>query len=402
VRKRLLVAVAFACLIGAAIAAISTSQYVRIQKQGLEEKSFCAISEVIDCDIASASSYATLWGIPTAWLGLVSYLLIGGMALFGAVSKKERRATVTIAWFMSIFAVLYSIRMAYILVSVLGVVCLECVGMYLINILVLIGLWAALKVRIKDLGRFFANYIKAVFGKSSELGFKPNVMSHGILILAVFAVGWLVVNDITGKSRDMSISTKEMVGAHYEQSLYAIEPASTWPVWGNPNGRVSIIEFSDFECPFCRLAAFNIRPYIHEFKKDVRVYFVNYPLDQSCNPYMQGPMHQKACMAAFAVECANERGDFWGFHDDVFRLKRNLSRDAITGLAVKRGWNADDFAACMDSEMTKARVLEDIEIARKMHISGTPTIIINGRKLKYWRDPAFIRAVIKEELKKGS
>lgn len=401
-RKKLLVAVAFACLIGAAIAAVSTSQYVRIQKQGLEEKSFCAISETIDCDIASASSYGTLWGVPIAWLGLLSYLLIGGMALFGAVSKKERRSTVTMAWFMSIFAILYSIRLAHALVFVLEVTCLECLGMYAVNIFVLIALWAALNIRLKDVPKFIAGYLRAVVGKHPGPGFQPKLVTHVIVIIAVYAVGLLIMNDIMGKGGAEQVSLKEKVGAHYEQSLYAIEPDATWPVWGNPDGKVTIIEFSDFECPFCRLAAFNVRPYLQEFKKDVAFYFVNYPLDNSCNPYMQGPMHQKACMAAEATLCAQDRGDFWDFHDDLFRLKRNLNRGSIIGLAKKRGWDEADFAACLDSDDTKRRVVEQIDAGRRIHISGTPTIIINGRKLKFWRDPDYLRAVIKRELRKGS
>jgi protein-disulfide isomerase/uncharacterized membrane protein len=400
VKKRLLIAVVLACLIGAIIAIISTSQYMRIERQGLEEKSFCAISAVIDCDIATASSYSSLAGIPIAWWGLLTYLLMGVMTAVGAFSKKEQKATLSVAWFLSLAAVFYSIRMAYALVHILGVLCLECIGMYLVNIFVAFGLWKALGIPFKQISQFFMNYIKAVFQRPSDLGFQPKLVTHAVIILITFIFGWGIMYNVMAQGPER-ISLKEKINAHYMQSLYAIEPDAQWPVWGNPEGKISIIEFSDFQCPFCRLAAFNIRPYLHEFKNDVRYFFVNYPLDQSCNPNLDQPMHQKACMAAYAAKCAQDRGDFWGFHDDLFRHQRRLSEETILKFAQDRKWNTADFQTCMNSEETKKRILEDIETAKRFYISGTPSIIIDGRKLKFWRDRDFLQAVVEEEIKKA-
>jgi len=390
-----------ACVVGALIAAVSTAQHLRIEREGLEKKSFCAISEVIDCDIVNASSYSTFWGIPVAWWGFMTYLVIGGMAAFGAFSKKERKATVSIAWFISIASVLYTLRMAYILAAILGVVCIECIAMYVANIFVMIGLWTALRIRLKSVVRFFADYARAVFKQSSNLGFAPQIVSHAVVILCVMGLGWALMYNVEARGPDKRISLKEKINAHYMQSLYAIEFDSQWTLWGDPAGKVAIIEFSDFECPFCRLAAFNLRPSMQEFRKEVKYSFVNYPLDQSCNPYLEQSMHQKACMAAYAAKCAQERGDFWGFHDDLFRIQRNLSVEAILKLAQKRKWDASEFQACMNSDETKKGVLKEIEVARKVHISGTPSIIINGRRLKYWTDREFLQEVIREELKKA-
>ncbi len=400
-RKRVLFVVAVACLAGAVLAAISTSQYLRIHEKGMEEKSFCAISEVIDCDIASASSYSSVAGMPIAWFGLVAYLLIGSMALFGAISKKNRKSSVAVAWFLSIFALLYSIRMAYLLFAVLGVACIECIGMYIVNVIAAFGLWRALNTPLKDTGKFFLDYIRAVFKKPSGLGFQPKIVAHAFVVIAAFGIGAAVIYNLQGGPAQKGVTLKEKINAHYMQSLYDIPVNPDWPVWGNPDGAVTIIEFSDFECPFCRLAAFNVRPYLQEFKKDVRFYFVNYPLDQSCNPYLEHPMHMNACLAAYAVECANKLGDFWSFHDDVFKLKKNMNRDAIIGLAEKRNWNPQEFAACLDSEETKKRILADIEAGKRAYISGTPSLIIDGRRLKYWRDPNFLQAVVKEEKKRA-
>ena len=114
-RKKLLIVVAIACIIGAAVSLLSTSQYFRIRETGLEQQSFCVVNEYIDCDAATASSYATFFNIPVAWFGFLAYLVMGGIALIAALSKTDRRATVTAGWILSLLSILYSIRMAYIL-----------------------------------------------------------------------------------------------------------------------------------------------------------------------------------------------------------------------------------------------------------------------------------------------
>ena len=402
-RKKALIAVCVAALCGVIMSALSTSQHLRIQKEGLEQESFCAISDTINCDIVNASSYSEFLGVPVAWWGLVFYLLVGAMALFAAGSSKNRRATVALAWFLSLAGFAYSTCLAYIALFVLGVICLECIGMYLVNIVFLIFLFAALKIPISRAGRFVADYALAVFGRPSNLGFTPRFVRHAVVIVVAFAAGWAIIANIQAKEarRIRGPAVEEKVRAFYMQSLYMIDVDPSWAVWGNPDAKVTIIEFSEYQCPFCRLSAFNIKSYLQEFRKDVRYYFVNYPLDNACNPYMTRPMHRLACFACKAGVCADKRGDFWSFHDDMFRNQRRLSRNLILSLAAKRGWDRKEFLACIDSPETDAQIKKEIEAGKRIYISGTPTILLDNRKLRYWRDPKFLQAVVREEIKKA-
>lgn len=401
-RKKILIAVAVIAFLGAIIAAVSTFQHIKIMKSGFEEASFCAISEKINCDIVNASSYSEFLGVPVAWFGFIFYILVAVMALFGAVSKQDRRSSVSFAWFMSLASVITSAYYAYIAIAVLGVVCIECVAMYAANISLAVLLFVALKIGIRNIMKFFIGYFKGISGNFAELGFKPRLVPHLAVVVCVFLIGSLCLKSATAKPAklDQTVSVEEKMRAFDMQSLYSIEPDPNWPVWGNPNAKVTLIEFSEFQCPFCRVAAFSVKSYLQEFKKNVRLYFVNYPLDQSCNKDLDHPMHEWACMAARAGVCAKMKGDFWGFHDDLFRKQKVLSDNIILDIAQKHGWNKDEFKTCMDSPEAAAQVQKDLEAGRKIYVQGTPTLFLDNKKVRYWSDPRFLQEVVKKEVSK--
>lgn len=400
-RKWTLYVVIAAAILGAVIAAVITSQHMRIAKEGLVNESFCAISETVNCDIVSASSYSEFMGVPIAWLGLTFYALIAGMSLYAALSKGDARATASIAWLMSIGSILYSAYLAYVSFYILEVVCIECIGMYAVNAMLFIFLFASLRMPFSRMPAVAIGYVRALFRRPHHLGFSPKIFSHAAIVASVFLVSWVIIANVEAKGEPGSKpSTEDMVKYYYMQSLYSIDIDPEWQVWGNPDAKVTMIEFSEFQCPFCKLAAFGIKPYLQEFKKDIRFYFVNYPLDMQCNDQITHPMHPLACFAAKAGICAGKRGDFWSFHDDIFRNQQKISKDMILGLAVKRGWDKDEFSACIDSPEVESSLKKQLDVANKIYVNSTPTVILDGRKLKYWRDHDFLRKIVRQEVKR--
>jgi uncharacterized membrane protein/predicted DsbA family dithiol-disulfide isomerase len=388
--------------IGALFSIFSTIQHLRIANEGLEKESFCAISDVINCDIVNASSYSEFLGIPIAWWGLCYYVVLGFLALFAALSSRERKPGIAIAWFLSVGGIFYSAFLAYIAMYVLGVVCIECLAMYVANIILVVSLFIALGVPVAQLPMFVRDYALAVFGKPSNLAFKPSIFKHAIGIGAVFALGWIVMSSVVagragGEDR---ASVDDKLRAYYAQSLHAIDVDPGWAVWGNPEAKVTIVEFSEYQCPFCRVAAFNVKPSLREFRDDVRYFFVNFPLDSSCNDELKRPMHPLACFAARAAVCAEAEGKFWPFHDALFRNQSRLTKKFIIEAAEKLGLDGKAFEACADSAKAAERVSRDLAVGRKIYVSGTPTIFLNGRKLTYWRDRKFLHAVVKEEIER--
>lgn len=389
-RKKWLVAAFIGALLGLVVSAISISEYVHIQKAGLEESSFCAINETINCDIINASSYATLFRIPTAAWGFLFYLLLACYAIFTKAVKNPKQRTVAFAWAISLVGLLWTIRMAYISAFVLKAFCITCLGQYVINLFLLIAFTFASEEKIVD---------------RIKLLFSQKIITHGLTAMLVLGIGYVFAFSAFEKSKAVvtDADIRMMLDGHFRQSLNDIKPESlaNAPTWGNPNAKTTIVEFSDFQCPFCRMAAFNIKPYLYEFRDKVKFVFLNYPLDNSCNKYLNGPMHQNACTAAKAAVCAKDKGKFWEYSEDLFRNQTKLSREEIVKLAQKNGMDKTWFEGCIDSEETLNRVKDDIETANHIYISGTPSVFINQRALHAWRYPEALRAVVTEEIKRA-
>lgn len=152
--------------------------------------------------------------------------------------------------------------------------------------------------------------------------------------------------------------------------------------WGNPNSPVQIVEFSDFECPFCRKAAFTLHTAIKFLEKRVQFVFKNFPLDSTCNPNLPYQLHAHACKLARLAACAQTRGKFWEYHDQAFLkmtdedIKEGF--DHITEI-LKPVFSREEIANCLKDNATAKKVSEDVELGTQLKIKGTPSIYINGK-----------------------
>ncbi len=124
--------------------------------------------------------------------------------------------------------------------------------------------------------------------------------------------------------------------------------------------------------------------------KTVKLVYKNYPL----------PMHKYAFPAALAAMAANEQGKFWDFHDRLFAAGQDLSPDKIEGIARATGLDMRKFEQDLASPIVRQKVIGDYELGREIGVNGTPTIFINGHRLKQ-RTPEAIQQLIQKELTKG-
>lgn len=382
----------FFSLVGLAGSFLATQQYFQILQFGFETKSFCAINEYINCDAAYASSHAQLFGIPVSGLGFLYYLLNFAFALWILWQNRlaPRRSPTDIAsfgWILSLGGLGMTLQKAYVAFFVLKVLCLICLAMYVVNTALLIGWHLFLNIGLN---------FRAIAWKKSLKSLLP-------ITIAVFGLGALGLNGYQEKllkGKKLGVKPQEVVAFHFRQSEYQFEIDSNRPVWGNPQAKVTVVDFSDFQCPYCKHAAFHIKPVLTEFKNKLRLFYYHYPIDAACNENIKFPAHDKACLAAQASVCAQNQGDFWGYHDDLFRNQERLGLELMLALAKQRGWDEKDFQACIESEAAIAQVKKDIEAATRIHLGGTPTILINNRLVRYWADPAILRAILKAEIHK--
>jgi protein-disulfide isomerase len=160
---------------------------------------------------------------------------------------------------------------------------------------------------------------------------------------------------------------------------------------GPKDAWITIIEVSDFQCPFCK----RVNETLDEVKKtygdDVRVVFKHNPL----------PFHKRALPAAMAAECAKDQGKFWEMHDILFDNGRALEDKDLESYATKVGLNIGTYTKCMESKKYEKSIREDQRIASALGARGTPAFFINGRFLSGAQPFDKFKAIIDEELAKA-
>ncbi|MBX5484406.1 MAG: thioredoxin domain-containing protein [Myxococcaceae bacterium] len=163
------------------------------------------------------------------------------------------------------------------------------------------------------------------------------------------------------------------------------------PVKGPKNAPVTIVEWSDFQCPFCGRVAPTVKQIEEQYKGKVRIAFKHQPL----------PFHQNAKIAAMAAMAANEQGKFWEMHDLLFKNQQHLDRASLDKYAEQIGLDMAKFRAAMDSNKFEAQINADSAEGMKVGANGTPTFYINGRQVVGAQPFEAFKAVIDEELKKA-
>jgi protein-disulfide isomerase len=158
------------------------------------------------------------------------------------------------------------------------------------------------------------------------------------------------------------------------------------PVRGAPMSPITIIEFSDFECPYCGAAHPVLRRTLREWEGRVKMVFMHYPLDG----------HTHAMPAARAAVAAMRQGKFWEMHDLLFDNQETLEEEDIDRFAVQLGLDIERFHADIRSPETQRMIDQDKALGHQVGVEGTPTLFVNGRP---FREPVqALSAYIREEL----
>ncbi len=401
----------------------------------------CAINQKINCDTVALSRYSTvLAGISNSvWTGLY-YIMLIALCVLGLLEKKSHWPLGLIG-ILNLFSVFVSVILLLISELIIQSFCIYCVCLSLINVLT--GLVWILGPRPDGVSKSSA---AGFWMLGPQLGF--TIFSVGFSTTAFEArVLWLVWLLLTGvwifllrkgsprtwtgfpirawqdvrtllerpkKAAVFSLlffclALAVLLFAPktvFDDSQFIAEGVQDIHFGKTEDGHnwigalepeITITEYSDYQCPFCRMAHEVVRQLVREQKDQLRIVHVHVPLDHNCNPMITKPFHPNACNCARAAVCADEQGRFWQMNDALFVRQCNLDANGLAMLAQNLGMQLELFRYCMQSISAEQKVRDDIRKCQKVAKEcvkmgkgfATPMFQVAGEVIIGYKNKAF-------------
>ncbi len=225
----------------------------------------------------------------------------------------------------------------------------------------------------------------------------------GLLIVAAFLIGilWTKVQYLSQNGTAAPAGTVAQQGAQPAQVTPGAKVnvgVGNLPVMGNANAKVKVVEFADFQCPFCEQWFQQVEPnlvkdYVNTGK--VAFYWRDYPF-----------LGQESNYAASAARCANEQGKFWEFHDYLYTHQGQensgaFSKDNLKQFAANLGdLNTTQFNSCLDADKYATDYQKDLSDGQKAGVNGTPTVFVDGQPIVGAQPYTAFKTIIDQELSK--
>lgn len=375
--------------IGFLLSAYGVYHHRLVQALG-KSGAFCNISATVNCDAMALSAYSRFLSVPWGVWGMGYFLAVILLLGFSFKRLGNRQEHLLAFGFLVVIGWLVSAILGFISYKYIGVICLLCLSIYVVNLANGILLWLGIRNGQVQLGSF--NFKKLYSGMVSSA-------------LAMSAV--LIAYAILGEQMPTTPASEAKYIESSDKTPLQLNPKVDIPVFLSPysgsgedfrkgpeNAKLTLILFSDFECPGCRGVSAVIEEIYNTHAKQIRLVYKNYPLDQSCNPIMQNKMHEHACQLAILARCAGQYGKFWAYHDLAFEKQGELNGKSPFLWAKQVGLTDEQTSACMKDKSLNDKIQDDIAVGTKLGINGTPTVFLNGRQFHgRWSE-------LKDEVKK--
>ncbi len=451
--SRSLGGVATALLLGLLATGIGLAAWLTLIKLRLEFDptyvSSCNIGDGLNCDAVQTSEWSEVAGYPLAVLGLATYAAIALGLVAAWLKPAWSRAMHAGLGLASVVIVLHTAWLVYVSKALIGSFCIFCMGMYCVNVGLMAvalvtyrrrhGRWldpAALVAQPAAAGVAVAALALSAAVALPGFGLARDGMKETRLAQVEAEIAELeaAVAKTTapagavgegggseGRGSEVEGAAASGSGAGAASAARASRPAAPhkpigdeitrkgrayyevpvfdddW-VYGAADAKVTVVEFADFKCGYCRVLTKNFAPLKERYKDRVRWVFRHFPMDRECNLILKDTQHVGACRVAHAANCAGEQGLFWPMHDRLFDQAHKQTDGDLRAHAVELGADGGRFDACMARTEPDPRIARDLQHGRVAKIAGTPRMYIDGHLvpgvhvLEYYLNAALERA----------
>jgi protein-disulfide isomerase/uncharacterized membrane protein len=335
--------------------------------------SFCNLGGVVNCDLVIGSRYGRFLDLPVGIWALGTFVAgaIAALpgAVFGVVPSLGDLALIALASGALGFSAVLAIVMAVLLHHA----CLLCLTLdavviaWFVTVLPLARVFDT-RAGVGLLRRRAVAYATAVVALATAL-------AGGTLAAVQTPATVASAGDVAERDPEFAQHYATLPMVPLSEVLRPDAPSK-----GRADAPVTIVEFSDFQCPACGQAFHDLHDLLQK-RTDVRLVFRNFPLDSSCNEAVTRTIHPDACQAAVAAECAARQSRFWEYHDLLFENQRVMDRDSLFRYAREVGLDIPTFRTCLDDPAMRAPIADDVRAGIAAGIVSTPTLFINGRRI---------------------
>lgn len=346
--------------------------------------SFCSINTTIDCDAVNASVYSEVLGIPLATWGLSYYLFALVLSMVGWRNAFARREATLVLFPFTILSAIAAIATMSVTFLVLKKFCIMCSSMQLIQLITLVTTWLA---------------VRDVTSQSTLKHEVSQMQRNRITKFAMIGIALLALTHLLASQlkKEMPYDENLFITSLREQPVLPVEAGDSPRMGFQGEGApLQLIEFADFQCPSCAMAARQMHRLVKAYGDRVQLVFKNFPLDPTCNPHITRRIHDYACYAAKTAHCAGKQGHFAEMYEKLFANQKDLSVNNIEHWAAELGLDKAQLETCMAAPETLTAIQKDADQANSLGLEATPTFFANGRKVQGIIDEPRLKTLLLE------
>ena len=354
------------------------------------------------CNGVIFSRYGRLLGLPVSVWGMWYYVLAATLSTGAALLRREDGAAfVRATLWLTVAALAFDAWLAWAMLARVGRFCPLCAATYGLNVAIFIFTLRAAR-EARGLPGRPRSLLPSLAGlrRPAEPAYYREALKLHLATLGAGVSALVLVLSLVFSQMLLAAQRKELEGLL--EFLRTEPPAAIatagLPARGSESAPISVVVFSDFLCEQCKRASEYFDVVAAGRRGALRVTYVNYPAEQTCNPHADKTLHPGACTLARGARCAARQGKFWEFHDAVFGDPGRVGPEKLAAYATRAGLDRAAFDACMAEGDSASGLPAEIALARSVGVSATPTFFLNGRRivgaLKPWMLDTALEALL--------
>lgn len=387
-------------------------------------ESVCNFGASFDCDRINTSVYGKLLGFPITIFAVPTYVALAALAWLGAAGGDKGRSALRLVQLGAVGAVAYGLFLLYVMMAVEETFCVFCLTMDAASVVVLVASTLALKRLgpIEDKPQLNRSALIAVIVGGALLGLgtvwhddtRDKLVAEQIakaqadIEKSKAQVAAKAAEAPADKGAVSTASTAANSGGSDDfkaeklaDNLYKIPVHADDPTFGPADAKVTVIEYADFQCTYCKKLFYHLNTLKERYPGKVRFVFKHFPMNTLCNKTIKNNRHRWACNAALTSECARRQGKFWPIHDLMFKNQHRLEKKDRDFYAHSVGLDLATYGDCMrNAGPPRANLQRTINEAASIGITATPRTFVNGQMLSGAVSAEVIDHFIKQELEK--